>query len=600
MAEQKLSFRKQTETPGAFLIWRKLHRRHLQWATLAVVISLLLHLLLILLFPGLTIYGFNRELLLERARVAVHLNDVRLQPEPVDADRRPARFRPELARGTVAGDAAAESMAFRKPVDQADVEPRRVGAGSLAGEQRSLVEPEAVDRPVWEPRQEVLSINRRLVQDEKASVPRRYVAAIPRQADGADIAAPADRADIGRMSSGGESYDLIDDPSKFGWGRPAAGGGGDGGPGKVTPPKIIIEEPKRLFDEKQRVSVLKALETYLKADVYVYQPVLDPHYNYCRIEIKRRTSDLLPVLAKDLLLVQDASASITEQKLYFCREGMLRALELLGQDDRFNVVEFRDVAKLCFREWEPVNADSLQKAREFIGAMTSAGDTDIFGSLKGLLELPRKPGRPVVTVVVSDGVATVGLTDRSQIIESFSQANLGAISVFTMGTYAGANAYLLDLLSYRNRGDTTIVKTGRWDIPMIMEGRVREVSRPVLSDVRFRFAGQVWCEAYPALTGNLYLDRPLVLFGRYPREARRLIFQATGRADDIECDMVFDMDLSQAMDGDKGIRTAWAWQKVYSLIGEHTKTRKDAVMAELKQIRKDYGIKIPYRDELSR
>ncbi len=600
MTEQRVRFRKQTETPGTFMVWRKLHRRHLRWATLALALSLLLHLLVILFFPGLMVYGFNREGLTEKEHVAVRLRDVRMQPELAEADRRPARFRPETARGTVAGDAAAESMAFRKPVDQADVEPRRVGAGILAGESHSLAEPETVDRPVWEPRQEVLGISRKLVQDERAALPRRYVDAIPRQATGGDIAAPADRADIGKVASGGESYDLIDDPSKFGWGRASGGGSGDGGSRKVTPEKISLEEPKRLFDEKQRVSVLKALEQYLKADVYVYQPALDSRYNYCRIEIKRRTSDLLPVLAKDVLLVQDASASITEQKLYYCREGMLKALELLGPEDRFNVVEFRDVSKRCFPEWSPVNPDSLQKAREFIGAMISVGDTDIFGSLKELLELPRKPGRPVVTVVVGDGVATVGLTDRAQIIEGFSRANQGDISVFTMGTYAGANAYLLDLLSYRNRGDTLIVKTGRWDIPARLEGRVREVSRPVLSDVRFRFAGQVWCEAYPALTSNLYMDRPLVLMGRYPRDARRLIFQATGRADDIECDMVFDLDLSKAMDGDKGIRTEWAWQKAYSLIGEHTKTRKDGVMAELKQLRKDYGIKIPYRDELSR
>jgi hypothetical protein len=102
------------------------------------------------------------------------------------------------------------------------------------------------------------------------------------------------------------------------------------------------------------------------------------------------------------------------------------------------------------------------------------------------------------------------------------------------------DAYLLDLLSYRNRGDTFIVKTGRWDIPAVFESRVREISRPVLSDVRFRFAGQTYCDAYPVLTANLYLDRPLVIYGRFMKGTKRLVFQATGQADDIQCDMVFD------------------------------------------------------------
>jgi hypothetical protein len=201
--------------------------------------------------------------------------------------------------------------------------------------------------------------------------------------------------------------------------------------------------------------------------------------------------------------------------------------------------------------------------------------------------------------VVSDGVATVGLTDRSVIIEAFSRENKGAVSVFTLGTYPGSNAYLLDLLSYQNRGDTFIVRTGRWDIPGVIEQRVREVGRPVLSDVRFRFAGQTYCEAYPALTSNLYLDRPLVIFGRYPQAAGRLVLQATGRADDIECDMVFDIDLAAAMSGDKTIRTNWAWQKAYHLIGEHNRTKQPAILDQLRQMARTYEIAIPYRNELA-
>jgi len=598
---KRMSFRQATEPAGAFQVWRKLHRRHLQWAVLAVVLSVILHVLLILLFPGVTIYGFSRERLLQEARVALKLHDVRTQAEPAEAERRPARFRPEAARGTVAGDASSESVAFRRPVDEANVEPRRIGAGALAGEDRTLVEPDTVNRTVWEPRQDIVSINRRVVQDDVAALPRRYVEAIPRQKTGADIAGPADRSDAASGLVAALSYDVTDDPAKFQWGS-GSGGGGTAGRGAAEggTASVIRVEPRPHFDETQRVSVLKALERYLKADVQVYRPALDSRYSYCRIEVKRRTSDLLPVLEKDVLLVQDASASITEQKLYYCREGMLRALELIGPGDRFNVVEFRAGCAKCFSGWAPADMESLQRAREFILGIRSEGDTDIFGSMRELLNLPRKPGRPVIAIVVSDGVATVGLTDRSQIIESFSQANAGAVSVFTMGTYAGANAYLLDLLSYRNRGDTHIVRTGRWDIPGLIEARVREVSRPVLSDVRFRFAGQVWCEAYPALTSNLYLDRPLVLLGRFPRAARRLVFRATGRADDIECDMVFDLDLAQAQEGDKAIRTSWAWQKAYALIGEHTRTRNAGVLEDLRQLRKDYGIRIPYRDELKR
>ncbi len=601
MGENRVNFRKKTQISGSRLIWRRLRRRHLAWGGVAILISLVLHLILLALFPGFTIYGLGRERLPERPRqTPLKVREVILQPERTEADRRPPRFRPDAVRGSVAGEVSSEAVTLRRNMDEAAVEPRPLDAGVLIGEQRSLAEPAPADRPLWEPREEILSINRKIVQDGAAVMPRRFIPAIPRLSGAPDIVAPADRADLTRGLVGTGAYYLVDDPSQFSWGRAVRGSGGGGG--GVPPPlnETLRDEPRRLLEAtRNREAILKAIEKYLKVEVYVYRAPTDPRHVYCRIEIQRRNDEVLPVLPKDLLLVQDASASITEQKLHFCREGMLRALELLAPGDRFNVVEFRDEVSRCFPEWAPVNPGTLAEARAYIGGMKSVGNTDIFGSLKELLSMPRKPGRPVIMEVVSDGVATVGLTDRSVIIEAFSRENKGAVSVFTLGTYPGSNAYLLDLLSYQNRGDTFIVRTGRWDIPGVIEQRVREVGRPVLSDVRFRFAGQTYCEAYPALTSNLYLDRPLVIFGRYPQAAGRLVLQATGRADDIECDMVFDIDLAAAMSGDKTIRTNWAWQKAYHLIGEHNRTKQPAILDQLRQMARTYEIAIPYRNELA-
>jgi hypothetical protein len=91
-----------------------------------------------------------------------------------------------------------------------------------------------------------------------------------------------------------------------------------------------------------------------------------------------------------------------------------------------------------------------------------------------------------------------------------------------------------------------------------------------------------------------------VLFGRYPRNAKKLVFQATGRADDIQCDMVFDIDPAKAQSGGADIRTAWAWQRAYFLIGEHNRTKQPGILTELKAMGKLFGIKIPYRAELNR
>lgn len=579
-------------------VWRGIHRRHLAWGAAAALVSILLHLALFGLFPAFRLQ-FLRPERKDPDLGAIKLQDVNLDAARLEPDRRPPQFRPEAPAGKAAGDAGAEALTFRRSTDEAEVEPRPLGGGVLIGERRGLVDAEVTPAPKWEPRQDILRIQERVVRDEVSALPRRFDDGLPRVQGGMDIVSPADRADLGAILGGTNAYYWTEDVGQFAWGRPVTGpGGGGGGPAATNPPVAVPEPPPKLFSKEERVTTLKALEKLLKAEVYFYEPPRDSKYTYCRIEISRRGADVLPVLPKDMLFVQDASASITEQKLYFCRAGMAKALDALGPSDRFNVVEFRDAARFCFQGWADVNPDTLQRAYDFIAKTRAEGNTDIFGSMRELLEMPRRAGRPVIVLAVSDGVATVGLTDRSLIIEAFSQANRGAISVFTLGTYAGANAYLLDLLSYRNRGDTFIVRSGRWDIPKMIEQRSREVSHPVLSDVRFRFGGQTYCEAYPVLTANLYMDRPLVLFGRYPRRATQLVFQATGQADDIQCDMVFDIDLSRGKPGDKDIMTNWAWQRVYHLIGEHNRTRSRETLDEIKQVGKTYGIKIPYRREL--
>lgn len=589
-----------SETPAdlAAIVWRRMRRQHLAWGLTAFVGSFLLHMLLLWWFPG---FDIRDAIGLKPAepRRPIRVNEIRVAPEKSEAASRPMRFRPDAVKavgpGEEAGTGSAES---RHPLDLAGMEPRDPGPGVLVGEVRNLREPEPAERPLRQPREDILQIRTKVADDKISALPRRYTPGIRRLSGAPDIVQPSDRGELAARARDTSAPGTIGDPSQFDWGRPAAGGGRGGGLPPVPKEAPHVATLTNAEERALAQANLKRLDKLLRADVFAYRAANEPDVVYGRIEIKRRGDDVLPVLAKDVLLVQDASASITEQKLHFCREGLTKALEQLGPEDRFNVVEFRDRSERCFQGWAPVNPDTLERAREFVARMEATGNTDIFASMKELLDLPREPGRPVIVQAISDGVATVGVTDRSIIIEAFSAENRGQLSVFTLGTYPGANAYLLDLLSYRNRGDTAIVRTGRWDIPGTIEARARSVARPVLNDVRFRFSAQTGGEVLPRLTSNLYLDRPLVLFARYPREARRLVFRATGQAGDVTCDMVFDVDLTQVETGDGGIRTQWAWQKVYDLIGEHNRTQSGQVLRELRALGKRYGIRIPYRDEL--
>ena len=105
-------------------------------------------------------------------------------------------------------------------------------------------------------------------------------------------------------------------------------------------------------------------------------------------------------------------------------------------------------------------------------------------------------------------------------------------------------------------------------------------------------------EAYPEFLTDFFLDRPLEIYGRVPADHTHAAVRITGTADGKNHDMVFTMDLSEAAPGPDTIQTKWAWNKVYHLIGEHTRSDDDQVLDEIQQLAAEFGIRVPYGSDL--
>lgn len=584
---------------------------HVTAALLAALFSVGLHVGLIYWLVNQP-FGWDASFLTRvvprRVREMVLRNVTRPMPESRDAaDSRDRAGAAAGAFGTPE-ELAAHAEELGLSPDKVAIEPSAVPADVMIGEDGTLVQPAAFPKgDSWRPQQEIVAIEDRIASDEVPRLERKVIPNITRvpnaptptelprtDVSGAPEMAPPHLVDITTLvTAQGSVPGRLAEPT-----RPPK-------PSQPsTDPSMAVTEPRsetggELFEETpEEVTDARPIEDLLQARATVFTSLFDRKYGYVRIEVNRASDDVLPPVPKDILLVQDSSNSMTEQRLYFCRKGLIRCLELIGPNDRFNVVSFQDRADFCFPTWQANTREARATAEAFAAGLRAGGNTDIMASLRPLMELDRTPGRPVIAVVVTDGRSTIGLTDSSAIIGRFTKANEGRMSVYTIGTVKSANAYLLDLLSYCNRGDTTIVSRGRWDIPNAMERVVAEASRPVLTDVRFRLANPDTFEVYPSLTSNLYLDRPLVLYGRFPRGQERLVFQAIGQAGDVKCDMIFDLSLEKGAKGDGDIRDRWAEQKIYSLMGEHARTPLTDTVNEIRRTARDYDVRIPYEASL--
>lgn len=476
--------------------------------------------------------------------------------------------------------------------------PQREAVEAATLKEPASPEPADAEPPAWQPRQEVAAIVDRIVRDDVALLPRREIFAVerfdaapdyspesPPAAPAATVAPPQDLF----AASAAAASEMPDIPP------PAAESLAER---IVTDPAATPAETLTPFGEKPGdISPYTHVDNRLAAEIALYEPPGADPRKYFRIEVMPRENSGLPVARKDIVFVQDASRSLARERLHFCKEGLKESLGCIAAGDRFNIASFRDDATFCFgNEWATPSRENFEKAIAFIDSLESRGDTDLFRSLQSLLTLPRDPSRPMIAVVVTDGKATAGMTASSRIIGEFSKLN-DDMSLYVLGTQAKANAYLLDLLSFCNRGRQSIVRSDRWAIPAAISDLAESCSQPVLGRVRVDADIASGAEFFPLPSANLYAGEPLVYYGSCPRGTDALTLQIRGEAGEARLDCLFSLDLAAAQRGGSEIKEGWSRRKMHSLLGDYARNPDGDAKAAMHRLSAETGEPIPYLGE---
>ncbi|MDA3925938.1 MAG: VWA domain-containing protein [Kiritimatiellae bacterium] len=504
---------------------------------------------------------------------------------------------------------------------------------------------ENVDTTPWMPRQEINQIFDRTVQDEVAALPRREIPMIERIQDAPDIVPSIDLAgrkfgknlEPPKPLKAAEVFDTEIVKGTFVKPAIAAPSVPEGATGAATKNKFA-DKPgdKRVSSDKGKPGIIKpkppaaapslppatveekltkkvrekieaieqnveysSIDDLLAIGLETYRDPKEPGKLYFRIGIQPRPDKPVSVIAKDILWIQDVSGSMTEERLSFCRKALISAISTMNSSDRFNVIGFRDTFERCFPGWIAVTPENCKKAMSFISNMRSFGQTDVFGSLSSVMKLERDPMRPMIAFVVTDGKPTIGLTGSANIIGAFSELNSGLMSVYMYGTHKKANDYLLDMLTYCNRGKAYILNGNRWDIPKSMATVYNGIRNPVLGDISVVFDSASHSEIYPRSTCNLYKDQQLELTGICPDGTEELVLQVRGLAAGKGYDSIFRLNIKQyAKPGSALLKQHWARQKMFYLVGEYSIKPHQQTFAEMLKINQKYRIEIPYNLEL--
>jgi Ca-activated chloride channel family protein len=276
-------------------------------------------------------------------------------------------------------------------------------------------------------------------------------------------------------------------------------------------------------------------------------------------------------IKREVTLVIDRSGSMEGEKIKQARAAALQVLEGLEEGEAFNIIDYSDqVAK--FSE-KPVIKDpkTLGQARNYVKRIDAKGGTNIHDALVEAMRQPPTDKMLPLTIFLTDGLPTVGITSEAQIRKAVVEANVHKRRIFSFGVGFDLNAPLLTSISNATRATPTFVFPNE-NVEAKVSQVFKRLSGPVLAEPQIATldgSGTVTTRAIrellPNVLNDLYEGDQLVLLGQYQSE-EPLHFRLSGNY--LGTQRTFDLkfDLSKATTRNAFVPRLWANRKIARLV----------------------------------
>ncbi|MFH1846811.1 MAG: VWA domain-containing protein [Candidatus Omnitrophota bacterium] len=334
------------------------------------------------------------------------------------------------------------------------------------------------------------------------------------------------------------------------------------------------------------------ISRHLDVDLSTYTSP-ETQKKYFKVVIAVKDKSYLEVIPKEVIFLIDSSKSITEEKLYYIKEGVFNSLKNFNQGDRFNVVAFRGSLLKFKDESVEMTAETVDEVEDFIEQFKAIGQTDVETALLNIIKEPVVMN-PSYIVIITDGRPTTGVIDSRRIVQQITRENGMQRPIFCFGGGLKVNKYLLDFISYQNRAWCRFAAT-TYDMKKDFEEFYRQLKDPLLLNVRYRVKGIDSEEVYPKYLSDFYRGKPFVIYGQYANEdifAMQLLGNINGTAKEF----IFKRSFNSAAKGGEEIAREWAFRKIYHLISLNTMGIGDtkALRSEIEVLSEKYNITTPY------
>ncbi|MFY0678508.1 MAG: VWA domain-containing protein [Neptuniibacter sp.] len=303
----------------------------------------------------------------------------------------------------------------------------------------------------------------------------------------------------------------------------------------------------------------------------------------------------LPVMnqGRDWVFVLDISGSM-KGKFSSLIEGVREGLGKLSPNDRFRIVLFNNQAQNFTRGFLPADQQTVNDIIQRLDQVQPGNGTNLYSGLKtGIDNLDSD--RSTAIVLVTDGVANVGNTQKSQFLTLLDKRDL-RLFTFIMGN--SANRPLLEEMTRISNGFAMSISNSDDIVGQLMlaQGKMTHAS---MRDIQIEVDGVRSKELVkPRLANTLYHGEQLTVLGHYykPGEAE---VRLTGTVNGKKKTYSTRFNLPEAAVHHPELERLWAFAAIEELQAEmdYLGTDKDAEQA-IVDTAVEYGLVTDYTSML--
>ncbi|MGD8780737.1 MAG: VIT domain-containing protein [Ignavibacteria bacterium] len=270
------------------------------------------------------------------------------------------------------------------------------------------------------------------------------------------------------------------------------------------------------------------------------------------------------VIPQSIIFTADVSSSMEGTRLDQLKSALAGFVELLGADDRFNIVTFGTFVNKFSENFIYANSDNKSRALNYINQLSALGLTNISEALNESLNQSFDDQFYNSIVFLTDGNPTWGQTSQDSILAGLEINNTNNVRIFSFGIGDEISKALLTEISENNRGYATFIESDD-SISTVVGELFLRISKPVLTSINIDLGGLYAWDIFPATPTDLFFGTQQIYLGKY-RNGGLFNVELSGKLENSDFSKSQSLFFPDTIGGHRFVPRLWAKEKINEIL----------------------------------